>query len=160
MNHDQQQQTERRDQDMSFTPKDLLAGVEPALGASAIRGLDRLAIDDRRRRLPLAPLLLWRQVPQTVMNPLPDSSDAPDAEVAVDGLPGRVLARQIAPLAACAVDIKDGVNGQAHIGLTIPPAGFRGGDQAFDILPFSVGQVARVEFVVHPAMLPKPTKDF
>src|SRR5262249_39542717 len=38
-----------------------------------------------------------------------------------------------------AVDVKDRVNGQAHIGLTLPSAGFRGGDQAFDILPFSVG---------------------
>ena len=46
-------------------------------------------------------------------------------------------------VAACAVDVKDGVNGQAHIGLTIPFAGFRGGDQAFDMLPFSVGQSAR-----------------
>lgn len=58
---------------------------------------------------------------------------------------------QVTPLAARAVDVKDDVNGQAHIGLTIPSAGFRGRDQAFDILPFSVGQVARVELVAHPA---------
>ena len=30
----------------------------------------------------------------------------------------------------------------------------------FDILPFSVGQVARVELVAHPGMLPKPTDVF
>ena len=94
------------------------------------------------------------------MNPLPDSSDAPSAKVAINGLPRRVLAGQVSPLATSAVDVKDGVNSQAHISLTLPSAGFRSGDQAFDILPFSVGQVARVELIAHPAMLPKPTKDF
>src|SRR5215467_4326012 len=160
VNHDQQQQAERRDKDMSFAPKDLLAGVKPALRAATIYGLDRLAVKDRRRRLPFTPLLLSYQVSQAVINPLPDSSDAPGAEVAINGLPRRVLAGQVAPLATRAVDVKDGVNSQAHIGLTLPTAGFRRGDQAFDILPFSVGQVARVELIAHPTMLPKPTKDF
>ena len=98
MNHDRQQQAERVDQDMSFTPKDLLAGVKPALRAATIRGLDRLAVKDRRRRLPFTPLLLSRQVSQVVVNPLPDPSDAPGAEVAINGLPRRVLAGQVAPL--------------------------------------------------------------
>src|SRR6516165_1601635 len=157
MNYDQQQQAECVDQDMSFTPKDLLAGVKPALRGATIRGLDRLAVKDRRCRLPFTPLLLSYQVSQAVMNPRPDSSDAPSAEVAINGLPRRILAGQVAPLATCAVDVKDGVNSQAHIGLTLPTAGFRGGDQAFDILPFSVGQVARVEMIAHPTMLPNPT---
>src|SRR5262249_9787905 len=126
----------------------------------SIRGLARLAVEEGRGRRPLAPLLLSHQVAQAVVNPLPDSIDAPDVEVAVDGLPGRVLAGQGAPQATCAVDVTDGVHGQAQIGLTLPPAGFRGRDQAFEILPFSVGQVARVEFVAHPAMLPRPTGAF
>lgn len=54
--------------------------------------------------------------------------------------------------------IKDRIDGQAHISLTIPAAGFRGRNQTFDILPFSVGQVARVELVAHPAMLLKPAE--
>src|SRR5262249_13262085 len=160
MNYDQQQQAECVDQDMSFTSKDLLAGVKPALRAATVRGLDRLTVKDRRRRLPFTPLLLSHQVSQAVMNPRPDSSDAPGAKVAINGLPRRVLVGQVAPLAARAVDVKDGVNSQAHIGLTLPSAGFRGGGSAVYILPFSVRQGARVEFVVHPAMLPKPTKDF
>jgi len=60
MNYDQQQQAECRDKDMPFTPKDLLAGVKPALRAATIRGLDRLAVKDRRRRLPFTPLLCSR----------------------------------------------------------------------------------------------------
>jgi hypothetical protein len=127
----------------------LLAGVKPAFGAAAIRGLDRPAVEDGRHRLPLASFLPSRQVTQAVMNLLPNSSDAPGARVAIDGLPGRALAGQVAPLATCAVDVKDGVNSQAHIGLTLPSARFRGGDPAFDILPFSVGQVTRVELVAH-----------
>ena len=104
MNHDQQQQAERVDQDMSFTPKDLLASVESALGAATIRGLDRLAVEDGRRRLPLAPLLLPHQVSQAVMNTLPDAGDAPGSKVAINGLPSWVLAGRVAPLAACAVE--------------------------------------------------------
>src|SRR5262249_17435816 len=150
MNYDQQQQAECVDQDMSFTSKDLLAGVKPALRAATVRGLDPLAVKDRRCRLPFTPLLLSHQVSQAVMNPLPDSCDAPGAKVAINGLPRRILAGQVAPLATCAVDVKDGVNGQAH----------SGGDQAVDILPFSVSQGARVEFVPHPAILLEPTKDF
>jgi hypothetical protein len=150
VNHDQQQQAERIDQDMSFAPKGLLAGIEAALGAATIRSLDRLVVEDRRCWLPFAPFLFWRQVSQAVVNPLPDPSVAPSAKVAVNGLPWRVLAGQIAPLATCAVDVKDGVNGQAHIGLTIPFAGFRGGYQGFDIPPFSVGKIAWVELVAHP----------
>src|SRR5262249_53057133 len=100
MNHDQQQQAKRVDQDMSLAPKEVLAGVEPALGAATIRGLDRLAVEDGRGRLPLAPLLLPHQVSQAVMNPLPDASDAPGSKVAINGLPSWVLAGQVAPLAA------------------------------------------------------------
>jgi hypothetical protein len=58
----------------------------------------------------------------------------------------------------CAVDVKDGFNGQAHISLTLPSAGFRGGDQAFDILPFSARQVARVKLMAHAATLSRPTE--
>src|SRR5262249_1393459 len=63
-------------------------------------------------------------------------------------------------LAARTVDVKDRIDGQAHIGLTLPASCFRCGNQTFDILPFSVGQVARVKLVTHPAMLPKPAEDF
>ena len=45
-------------------------------------------------------------------------------------------------------------NGQAHISLTIPSAGFRGGDQAFDILPLSVGQVGRSFGLMYPIRCP------
>jgi hypothetical protein len=95
-----------------------------------------------------------------IVDSLPDACDPPGAEITIDSLPGRVLAGKVTPLATCAVDVEDRVNGQAHIGLTIPAARFRSRNQAFDILPFSVGQVIRVELVAHPAMLPKPTEDF
>jgi hypothetical protein len=60
----------------------------------------------------------------------------------------------------CAVDVKDGVNGQAHISLMLPSAGFRGGDQALDILPLSAVQVARVKLIAHPATLSRSAETF
>lgn len=85
---------------------------------------------------------------------------APSAEVAIYGLSERILAGQVSPLATRMIDVKDHIDGQAHIGLMLPAAGFRGGDQAFYIHPFSVGQVAPVELASHPGMLPKPTEVF
>jgi len=57
-----------------------------------------------------------------------------------------------------AVDVKDGVNGQAHISLMLPSAGFRGGDQALDILPLSTVQVARLKWMAHSATLSMSTE--
>jgi hypothetical protein len=48
----------------------------------------------------------------------------------------------------------------AQISLPAPAAGFGRRDQGFEILPLSVGKVARVELVAHTRMLPKPTETF
>jgi hypothetical protein len=46
---------------------------------------------------------------RAVVNPFPDFSDASSVEAAIDGLPGRTLARQVRPLATSAADVKDDV---------------------------------------------------
>src|SRR5215813_881577 len=124
MNHYQSQPAEHVHQDVSLPPVDQLAGVKPALRAAPIRGLARLAVEEGRGRLPLAPFLLWRQVAQAIVDSLPNACDSPSAEVARDGFPGRRLAGQGTPLAARTVDVKDRVHGQAQIGLTLPATGF------------------------------------
>jgi len=58
----------------------------------------------------------------------------------------------------CAVDVKDGVNGQAHISLMLPSAGLRGADQALDVLPLSTVQVTRVKLMAHLAKLSRSTE--
>jgi hypothetical protein len=95
---------------MPFPPLVSLARVISAFGAT-IRGLDALAIEDGGGRLPLAPFLLSHKEAQSVVDSLPNACDPPGAEVTVDGSLGRVLARQVAPLAARPVEIKDRVQG-------------------------------------------------
>jgi len=160
VHHHQQEQSQRVDQQMAFAPVDQLAGIKAALAPTTIRGLDALAVEDRGGGLSLPPFLFSDQVAQAVVNPLPDAIQAPRAEVAVDGLPRRILVRQVAPLAAGPADVKDGIDRQAHIGSAVTTAGFGRRDQSFDILPFSVGQVARVELIAHTHMLPEPTETF
>ena len=54
-NEDGKQQPPGIDQEMPFTPVDFLAAILPALGATHLGGLDRLAIDADGARSGLAP---------------------------------------------------------------------------------------------------------
>jgi hypothetical protein len=101
VNDDQQQQAERIHQDMSFALKGLLPSVKAAIGR-----LDRLQVNNGRAGLAVPPFLLAHIAPQTIVDTLPGSIFAPSAEIAINGLPGRVLTRQVAPLAAGTGDIK------------------------------------------------------
>src|SRR4029450_397387 len=93
-------------------------------------------------RLTRSPLLLSQVATQAVVNALPGPVQAPSPQVAIDGLPRRILARQVAPGTSGARQVEDGVERQAHISLPAPAAWFSRRDKGFDILPLSVGKVA------------------
>src|SRR5215207_4749151 len=101
-----QHKPEHVNEQMSFPASHLLASVEAALAAPAVGRLDALRIEDRRRGLRFTPFGLTHQRAQAVVEALPEAAQAPPPEVAVDGLPRRVLARQIAPGAARAVEVE------------------------------------------------------
>jgi len=157
MHRHEQEQTEGIDQNVSLAPVNPLASVEAALITAAIGSLDALTVEDRSRWLPLVPFLLPHPITQAVVDVLPGTREAPGAKVTVDGLPWRILARQTAPRTTRPDQVKDRIDDQARISLAFSASWFGGRNQGFDILPFSVGQVAWVELVAHTLMLSKPT---
>src|SRR4029453_8675048 len=160
VDHHAQDQAEGIDQDVALAAKGLLARVVAAFGPAAISRLDALTVDDGCARLTLPPLLLAQVATQAVVNALPGPVQAPSPEVAIDGLPRRILARQGRPGTSRARQVEDGVERQAHVSLPVPAAGFGRRDKGFDILPLSVGKVAGVELIAHTLMLPKPAETF
>ena len=72
----------------------------------------------------------------------------PLVEVAPDGALGREVLGQVAPLAAGAQDVEDGIDDVAQVGLAGPPAGVDG-DVRLDQGPLRVGDVAGVGLGSH-----------
>jgi hypothetical protein len=90
----------------------------------------------------LSAFLLALVAPQAAVDMPPGAIFAPSPKVSINGLPGRILEREITPLAAGACDLKDCINDKAHLGGSLAPAGFRSRNEGVDILPLSVGLVA------------------
>src|SRR5215213_3846254 len=145
---------------MALPARDSLAGVVATGGAAAPRRLDALTVEDGRRGLRLAPRGLPHPRAEAVVEAAPEAAVAPLPEVAVDGRPRRVLTRQVPPGAARAVKIKDGVEHQPHVSGAGTTAALGGREHRFDNMPLSVGEVAGVELVAHPRMLPQPAETF
>src|SRR4029453_19325934 len=137
VDHHAQDQAEGIDQDVALAAKGLLARVVAALGPAAISRFHALAVDDGCARLTRSPLLLSQVATQAGVNWLPGPVQAPSPEVAIDGLPRRILARQVAPGTSRARQVEDGVERQAQVSLPAPAAGFGRRDKGFDILPLS-----------------------
>jgi hypothetical protein len=136
-----------------------LACIRSAFTAAASGGLHRLAIEDGRYRLWSSACLLSHKAPQPVVQALPNAKFAPRAK-AIDGWPRRIVSRQRAPRAVRLCYVENRIDRQAHIRCAISATRFGRWNQRFDILPFPVGEVAWIELVAHPAMLPKLTGDF
>src|SRR6185437_16308704 len=102
-------QPERIDQQVPLATGEPLTAVI-ALRAPSLGRLDRLAVDDRRRRLPWVTLGLPEVAPQLVVQPVEGAVLLPGAEVPVHAVPGREVVGQGAPLAAGAVDVEQGVD--------------------------------------------------
>src|SRR5882724_629978 len=97
---------------MPFPAFDLFAPVIALDAARFFRSFHTLAVHDRRRGFGITSSLQADAPSQGLVNPLPDTLQAPAAERRIGGLPGRILPGQIAPGTAGAQDIEDRVNEQ------------------------------------------------
>ena len=126
----------------------LLLGVVPAGRLAARTGVHRLAVDAGGAAGPPGFLVLADLLAQGVMDRVQGAVMPPFIEVAPHGALGRKVLGEVAPLAAGAQHIQDGVEHVAHGG----GAGAASGvdrDKGFDELPLFVGQVAGVSLGSH-----------
>jgi hypothetical protein len=88
--------------------RDLLAGVE-TLDSAGFRGLDALAVDNRRTRRGFPADLLAAVHQQRCPDPRPDAELPELAKIAVDRRTGREARRQQTPLTTAPQHVKDRV---------------------------------------------------
>jgi len=139
VNDDGEQQPERIDQNVSFTPFDTLAAIEAAWSADVAR-LDGLAVDDGQRRARVTTGSLSNETAQVVDNPGEHVARDPAPEVVIDGLPGRERVGEVSPLAARFREVEQRVEDVAGMmGGRASACELRG-----DSLPLSVRQVGAV----------------
>src|SRR5262245_4132591 len=160
MDDDYQQQAQHVDQKVALASRHLLPRVIAALLAPPLCRLHALRIQNRRSGLRFAPGELPHQGTKAIVDALPHASHAPPPEIAVDSRPGRILPGQIPPCNPATDNIEKGVEDQTHIRGSGSPTGVSWWDQWFDKMPFSVGEIARVELVAHAHMLSQPTETF
>lgn len=87
------------DDDMGFAAHGLLSGVIAA-NAACLSGLHRLAVDDARARLGLAPLAFAHSHGQMEPDRLPQPAVAPLVEIALHCRGRREILWQLSPLAS------------------------------------------------------------
>jgi len=101
--HDGQSQAQRIDPQMPLTPVDFLAAILPALWASHLGGLDRLALDACGTGGGLAPGFHTRPLASGLAQLGPCPIVAPLGTGVIDGTLGQHIMRQHLPWAAAAV---------------------------------------------------------
>ena len=145
---DRQQQTHAVHHDMAFPAVDVLGVVATPLLAAAGR-VDRLAVNAGRGtgvvRLLHRPHLAAEDVVDPVQGPIPP----PLVEVAPDGALGREVDGQVAPLAAGANEIEDGIQDIPQVGLAGPPTAGLGRDVWLDQGPVGISEVTGVRVRSH-----------
>jgi hypothetical protein len=140
---------------VAFAALDQLAVIKAAL-TSYGSGFDTLAVQTARRGM-LMPIGATAHLgSQGVVDALPGSIIAPDAEVVVDALPSRIVLGQHAPLGARDENIQDRIDDLAHIQAARPTTGFGSRDQIFDTIPVAVSQIGGVCLCVHTPSVPYP----
>src|SRR5438876_10707778 len=87
-----EQQPHRADEQVPFAPRELLPPII-AVGSAALRGFDRLAINDHTAGGGFAPGLHAQSLAQRRHDLFPDPGIAPLAKVIVDRRPGRIVVR-------------------------------------------------------------------
>ena len=138
--HHPQHQTERIDQDMSFSAVDFLARIVTPFFAH-LGALDALAIEDGRAGMALATFDPAQMLSQMGMDLFPQTVELPEPEVMVDGAPGSKVPGQVAPLRAGFDEIEDGIE-QLPERVLAPPTALAGlGKAVVDELPFGVSQI-------------------
>src|SRR5205823_11268843 len=77
--------------------------------------------------------------PQGVVNPLPGAIITKRAKIRVHTLPGGILTRQHAPLAASDRQVQDGIDHRSHVQRAWLPSWLCRWNQLFDTIPLMVG---------------------
>ena len=132
-----------------FRPPIFFSGVVAPLPAAA-RRLDRLTVDNRRRRRHCTALVAPQLIAQGIMHPLPCAVGLPLAKVSVDRLPRRIIMRQTTPRTARPHMIKHSVE-QLAVGVTArPAAGFGSGNQMRNVLQLHIRQIGGIRLPGHP----------
>ena len=106
---DHERQTQRIDEQMPLASFDTLVSVKTTDAGGLLDGLHRLGIHDGRARMRLPPHAPTFSVPQPTPEMRPEASATKLSEVIVDRLPRRKITGQIAPGAARAQEIKQGI---------------------------------------------------
>src|SRR5208337_683632 len=106
--------------------------------------VDRLTVDARRRSGVVGLLHRADLAAKEVVELLQGPVSSPLVEVTPDGALGWEVHGQIAPLAAGAEDVKDGVEDVPYVGLAGPSAGVDRRDVRLDQGPLCVGDVAGI----------------
>src|SRR5580658_7627957 len=106
--HDHQQQAHGIDQNVALDAVDLFARVVAA-HAAALAGFDGLAVDDASTGLALAVVDQTNLVAQVGMDAFQQPRLGPPPKIAVNTLPRGQVLGQIAPLAARAQKVEDGI---------------------------------------------------
>src|SRR5262245_9191672 len=115
-------QAQRSDQQMALAPFDFLAAILPALGASHLGGLDRLALDARGTGGGLAPCGHTGAFAQGLDHLGPGPVVAPLRKGVIDGARGQPIMREHVPLAPAPVQRKKRVEDFPHVDRTRVPA--------------------------------------
>lgn len=151
------QEPERIDRHVALSAPDFLASVVSPRRAT-LRRLDRLAVDARRTRLDLSTRCFEaaHRAEQRPVDRVERPIVSPGGEVLVDGALGGQVVRQHVPLAARSGQVEDRVHDFPQIDRTWPTSlgrRLRLGQQLLDQRPLQVGQIARIRFAGHRALL-------
>jgi hypothetical protein len=139
-NHDQENQTDRVDQDVSFAPVDFLACIVAPLVAG-FGALDALAVDDRSAGLRLASFDQAEMFSQMRVNLVQQAIALPESEVVIDRTPRSKVLGQVAPLAAGFDEVEDRVEQLAERMLAGAALLAGLGEAVVDELPFGIGKI-------------------
>ena len=94
---------------MSFAPLDALVSIVATDPSGLLDRLDTLSIHDGCTRLCIPAYPLALSISQGSKKAKPDAFEAQAPKMVEHGLPGREVARQVAPRAAGAQDVEDRV---------------------------------------------------
>jgi hypothetical protein len=140
-----QQQPERVHQHMAFPPLDLFASVIAFDATGFFRGLDTLAVHDRRRGVGVAARPEAHRAAQRLVDALPHPAQAPLAKGRIGRLPWRILAREIAPGTAGAQDVEQRVDEQPQWPGAGPAAPCWHRQQRRQLRPLGIGQITKIQ---------------
>ena len=104
-----------------------------------------LAVDDARGGTGFPLRVLAALDVQRVMNAIQRAVPAPQAEVIIHRASRRQVLGNVTPLASRAQHVHKPVHLRSHVDTPLPAATLGGKDQRFNVTPFGIGQVARVE---------------